>query len=860
MKRIAILLAAILWLPLNRLKADEPPATDRAVDQLMRFSGNIHQFNDIFPQEKVYLEFDNSAYFQGETIWFKAFVTHATTLKRAPSKVLYVDLLSPGGIIVKQLKLKVVAGQCDGAFSLMDASTSQARGKRGVLSYPSGFYEIRAYTQNMLDFSPAAMFSRVFPVYAQPKKFGDYDNSTVIEEKNPETQPQRDDSDEKTRSINVQFFTEGGTPVEGLPCNMAFKATGNDGSGLEGQVQFRNRPERYGTVHDGMGSFPYTPGIDASSVTFTDNLGNERRFSLPKSAKSGYSMIVQSNSDSLLQAIVYHTADRTEYELAVSVSCRGELIHFEKAMVTDSIRLNIRTQDWPIGVCRITLYNRKGEILTSRSLFHGNSRYKAPTITLTTDSLTRQAFGREVLGLRLTDRDGNPIRDRFCLTVRDATDYGTGLEENLQTNLLLSSDLKGYIRNPDWYLESDDSLHRRALDLLTLVQGWERYEWKYITGQTDFRERHRMEDSLTLNGWVLSYAKRTPVSNVDVLASVVPSEKARFEQFEYRTDTTGYFGFNLSDFYGTATMTVNLMTYRRSGKAKFEKSTRLKLERSESPQPRIIEMQEKDLNEHNWKRYDPKAMNETRDDGLPTVINEDLGIVLDDVDINAERQYVDYDTFTAWDAAQDAEMELDMGEYTTDIRGYFLEKGIKFDIYPPIFYVHNREKVMDKKPFDDPWSIDMIDVKSILVYDDGMYRKHINQLAPLLDEYHRKHIDMDYFIELEQDFRKYRLVDIQVKEDWELESYKDIRNLSKRTTTVTGFSEPVEYYSPQYPEGPAYGDVDVRRTIYWNPNVRTDADGNAKVTFYNNSYSSRYIIKGAGITASGTPYVLDEEW
>ena len=63
MKRIAILLAAILWLPLNRLKADEPPATDRAVDQLMRFSGNIHQFNDIFPQEKVYLEFDNSAYF-----------------------------------------------------------------------------------------------------------------------------------------------------------------------------------------------------------------------------------------------------------------------------------------------------------------------------------------------------------------------------------------------------------------------------------------------------------------------------------------------------------------------------------------------------------------------------------------------------------------------------------------------------------------------------------------------------------------------------------------------------------------------------------------------------------------------------
>ena len=101
--------------------------------QLMRFSGNIHQFNNLFPQEKVYLEFDNTAYFQGEIIWFKAFVTHATTLKRAPSKGLYVDFLAPTGQLILQQKLKVVAGQCDGAIMLWDAATAQAREKRGIL-------------------------------------------------------------------------------------------------------------------------------------------------------------------------------------------------------------------------------------------------------------------------------------------------------------------------------------------------------------------------------------------------------------------------------------------------------------------------------------------------------------------------------------------------------------------------------------------------------------------------------------------------------------------------------------------------------------------------------------------------------
>ena len=56
---------------------------------LMRYAGNIHQFNKIFPQEKVYLQFDNTAYFSGETIWFKAFVVQASNLHRAASSVLY---------------------------------------------------------------------------------------------------------------------------------------------------------------------------------------------------------------------------------------------------------------------------------------------------------------------------------------------------------------------------------------------------------------------------------------------------------------------------------------------------------------------------------------------------------------------------------------------------------------------------------------------------------------------------------------------------------------------------------------------------------------------------------------------------
>ena len=154
----------------------------------------------------------------------------------------------------------------------------------------------------------------------------------------------------------------------------------------------------------------------------------------------------------------------------------------------------------------------------------------------------------------------------------------------------------------------------------------------------------------------------------------------------------------------------------------------------------------------------------------------------------------------------------------------------------------------------------MIDVKSIIVYDEAMYPRRFPEFAPLLVDYHNKHLDTDWFIWIDTCWDRYRLVDIQIKNERELLSYRDIRNLSRRTTTIDGFSIPVEFYAPQYPEGPVYGDIDARRTLYWNPNVVTDAEGNARVEFYNNSYSRNYTISGAGITASGIPYVLKQDW
>ena len=141
-KRCLLLLSNILFLigvyaqPLSR-QEQLPP--------LLAYAIHANRFNALYPQEKIYLHFDNTAYFSGETMWFSANVVGATASDSAFSKVLYVELLSPTGVVLQQQKLKIEEGRCHGAFPLVDASVKEANDMRGVLGYPSGYYEVRAY-------------------------------------------------------------------------------------------------------------------------------------------------------------------------------------------------------------------------------------------------------------------------------------------------------------------------------------------------------------------------------------------------------------------------------------------------------------------------------------------------------------------------------------------------------------------------------------------------------------------------------------------------------------------------------------------------------------------------------------------
>ena len=64
-----------------------------------------------------------------------------------------------------------------------------------------------------------------------------------------------------------------------------------------------------------------------------------------------------------------------------------------------------------------------------------------------------------------------------------------------------------------------------------------------------------------------------------------------------------------------------------------------------------------------------------------------------------------------------------------------------------------------------------------------------------------------------------------------------------RIIEFKGYSSPKEFYNPDYEKNPPIiGDIDYRRTLYWNPSVKTDKSGSASVEFFNNSIGRKIVV------------------
>jgi hypothetical protein len=299
----------------------------------------------------------------------------------------------------------------------------------------------------------------------------------------------------------------------------------------------------------------------------------------------------------------------------------------------------------------------------------------------------------------------------------------------------------------------------------------------------------------------------------------------------------------------------------------------MRLDRASRPETRAYEKAEVYLPEHmtpddttSITQIDPMLQD------IP-----DTTFLLENVDVHGRKKYVDYLTFKAYNAEEDTEFHLDQGRHTYMVRDYLKEKGYNIDytrytgVIPEsistreemitwsieqcpinnrrvLWYLHDEDKQWIKASYTPGFDIDMEDVKSIIVYDSPLEYASMPIVREVLTveqlEALRRPLDTESGVLTPGLY----VIDIAMYPN----GLRRSKAKGQRQTTFRGYSEVPEFYAPEYPDGPIQGDVDYRRTLYWNPSLTTDAQGETIVTFYNNSNSKHFDISSEGITPQGT--------
>lgn len=571
--------------------------TDEELKTMMAYMKRAMLFNQRLPQEKVYLHFDNTGYFMGEHIWFKAYVVRAdNTCPTDMSRVLYVELVNPSGDVVETRKLPVTNGITYGDIKLDSV-------------FCTGFYEVRAYTRYMTNWGNGGIFSRVFPIFRAPKTEGDYSSMTMDDYGYRKRLPNlRDTSDKGSDSdgrLRVRFYPEGGHLVKGVPCRVAFFATDKTGQYLDagGTLLNQNKEstDAVNTSREGRGMFQFTPDGTDHYLRLADSKGRQHDFKLPEAEDEGVALQLNTLDDNEISALLYCSPTIQGRLLGYTIMHNGRTLRADTIHADAAQLLTFDRAKMPAGVNQITFFTSDGHIQCERMFFICPPKNEADTVRITSPVSFPKPCGKIVLNIKTQPKA------QLSLSAVDAATMVNGAEGNAQTYMLLSSELKGYISDPGYYFEADDKKHRMDADLLMMVQGWRRYDWAVMAGlkendanqgvtKTSFLPagllgfNQPIEDKLYIYGQLKQKKKKDRVDNVWLDVSLYNNKGYHFKG-EAKTDSLGFYAFSMPDVVGEYKMLINTGVADKDGYWK-DVNYYVGIDRHFSPARRLLSPQE----------------------------------------------------------------------------------------------------------------------------------------------------------------------------------------------------------------------------------------------------------------------------
>ena len=503
----------------------------------------FNNYSKLLSPEKVYLHTDKDVYFATDTIWFSGYVENASYASEFDeSNYIYVELITdqiyrdvaswknfafyePSVAVRKKIK------RIDNTFSGHIVVPEMNSTGRGI---------IRAYTYWMLNRPAEYMFYKELEL-TNPMKDRLVEEMRNKKVKNRtdylrigELMPQDSIREDKYKNrYDVQFMPESGNYVIGKSATLYIKSINQGGTGAKVFGEIYNSKgdiiANYSTDTLGFGkavikSVP--EGILKASVK--DTSGHEDdKVELQKAVLRG--VIIEGGFE-MAQKYGYSDTDKLNFRITISdglVSQTDDLhvmihnnseIYFNRNLKQLSEAYSLQLKSLPAGIHSITVADMAGNVYAERAflVLPDPERKK---LELTAD---KTIYGKREQVTYKLKLPGN-IADSsnvFSVSVYDAGVVENIEQTNIESYMMLKSEVKGYIENIAWYFNDSIPLDARMLgaDLLMQTQGWKYYDnEKILQGKSDTPYFGR-EYKQTLFGKVVNPFRLTKKATVSFVA------------------------------------------------------------------------------------------------------------------------------------------------------------------------------------------------------------------------------------------------------------------------------------------------------------------------------------------------------
>ncbi|MFY0652144.1 MAG: hypothetical protein JXQ96_08935 [Cyclobacteriaceae bacterium] len=738
-------------------------------------------------QEKVFSHTDRSTYVTGETMWISAYCVDASTNQLTTlSKVVNFELINDQGKSLVKERAKLENGRSSGQLFISP-------------ELPSGHYTLRAYTNWMKNFDADLAFMKKISVINPADDFSTKNLPTT-------------DS-----TLLVNFFPEGGSLVEGLRSKVAVKVSDKYGlgTGVTGIVYDNNEIEvgKFKTTRRGFTSFWLEPQTGKKYFARIA-IGNKvETFDLPQAQTSGVSLIVERDKeDNYIVKVEAYQKNDDRYFLVIH--SKGELIDISSFNPLNPTQRKILLTELKDGISHIAVLNKNYQPVAERIVF----KFPEENKLISGSTQSKEYSQREKV---IIDLEGEQIVNA-SISVHKSGNSSLENTETIISSLLISSDLKGHIYDPEYYFNPKVSSRRNEMDLLMMTHGWRRFKWEDIASDRERKYKYPAE----INAPLLSGQYR-PDGPISIYSSLFVNLPGR-------------------------TSILNALDVSLNGTFHFEVPFRIENEFA------LFFSLKDSLKSSNVNIYSPFDLNYNPRHYRPG-FNASEKSFLESLNGNIQLSQV-YRQFNNVNGIAPDYEKVNTHFYGTPDFQYILDDFTRFETVKDLFIEYIRSAVIR----------DNNRKKGFFVLNDGFLESHAMTTidgVPILD--------FEYIL----NFDPLKIEKIGVINDYYYMGNARFSGILNFTTydgdydqqelpeylvekVYHGLQRPREFYSPDYTvnKEELKRIPDYRNTLYWNPDLNISANASVELEFHTSDDLGDYKIEVNGITESGTPVYFSESF